>query len=71
MAVSIGPDGSSTSEARKLIDATADYDSSSYDKSPDDKRFLIIRRDPGSVPNQLNVIINWTEELKKLVPKEE
>ena len=70
MAVAVGPDGSNTSEARRLIDATADYDSSSYDKSPDDKRFLIIRRDPDAVPNRLNVILNWTEELKRLVSKE-
>jgi hypothetical protein len=29
--------------------------------SPDGKRFLMIQRDPGSVPRQLNVILNWTQ----------
>jgi hypothetical protein len=29
--------------------------------SPDGKRFLMIRRDEGSVPRQLNVILNWTQ----------
>jgi hypothetical protein len=33
-----------------------------YDTSPDGKRFLMIRRDPGSVPRQLNVILNWSGE---------
>ena len=65
MAVTIGPDGSITSESRRLFDAE-DY--ASYDILPDGKRFLMIRRDPGSVPNQLNVILNWTEELKLKVP---
>jgi serine/threonine protein kinase len=31
----------------------------SYSISPESKRFLMIQRDPGSVPNQLNVILNW------------
>jgi len=33
----------------------------SYDVSPDGKRFLMMRRDEGSVPRQLNVILNWSE----------
>ena len=33
-----------------------------YDVSPDGKRFLMVRRDPGSIPRQLNVILNWTDE---------
>jgi len=33
----------------------------SYSVSPDGKRFLMIQRDPGSVPRQLNVILNWTD----------
>jgi serine/threonine protein kinase len=31
----------------------------SYSVSPDGKRFLMIQRDPESVPHQLNVILNW------------
>jgi serine/threonine protein kinase len=71
MAVTIGPDGS-PSDPYKLFDSVMDYESTynSYDISPDDKKFLIIRQDPGSIPNQLNVILNWTEELQRLVPKE-
>jgi hypothetical protein len=33
----------------------------SYDVSPDGRRFLMIQRDPGSVPRQLNVILNWSD----------
>jgi Tol biopolymer transport system component len=31
----------------------------SYSVAPDGKRILMIQRDPGSAPRQLNVILNW------------
>jgi len=37
-----------------------------YDISPDGQRFLMIRRD--EAPSYINVILNWFEELKRLVP---
>jgi len=37
-----------------------------YDISPDGERFLMIRSD--QVPGQINVVLNWFEELKRLVP---
>jgi len=42
----------------------------SYDISPDDKRFLVIlnaARADEARPPQLNVVLNWSEELKRLV----
>ena len=35
-----------------------------------DGRFLVIRDVPGGTPSvqKINVIVNWTEELKRLVP---
>ena len=42
-----------------------------YDVSPDGKRFLMIKdasTQPAS-PRQLVVVLNWFEELKRLVPK--
>lgn len=39
-----------------------------YDVSPDGKRFLMIRREPGSIPRQLNVILNWSEEVRRSLP---
>jgi Tol biopolymer transport system component len=37
----------------------------SYSLSPDGKRLLMIQRDPASVPRQLNVILNWADELDR------
>jgi hypothetical protein len=40
-----------------------------YDVTPDGRRFVMIK--PGAeeqVPTQVNVVLNWFEELKRLVP---
>jgi len=37
-----------------------------YDLSPDGQRFLMIKRDQAL--GQINVVLNWFEELKRLVP---
>jgi serine/threonine-protein kinase len=42
-----------------------------YDASPDARRFLVIRDaapDAAAPPPQLHVVLNWGEELKRLVP---
>ncbi len=39
-----------------------------YDVSPDGQRFLMVRTPPESEPRQINVVLNWFEELKRLVP---
>jgi serine/threonine-protein kinase len=39
-----------------------------YDVTPDGQRLLMIRRDTESAPRQINVVLNWHEELKRLVP---
>jgi Tol biopolymer transport system component len=42
-----------------------------YDVSPDGKRFLMIKSAPSGTPSaalQLVVVLNWVEELKRLVP---
>lgn len=41
-----------------------------YDVSPDGNRFLMIKAvELGqAAPTQINVVLNWTEELKRLVP---
>ncbi len=38
-----------------------------YDISPDGQRFLMIKAVEGSTA-QINVVLNWFEELKRLVP---
>jgi len=44
------------------------YGSLSYDISPDGQQFLMIERDIEMAPNQLNVVLNWREELQQKVP---
>ena len=70
VAVAIRPDGS-FGAPRRLFDRSNFLFNTlfhSYDVSPDGKRFLMIQRDPGSVPRQLNVILNWSDELDRPAP---
>ena len=39
-----------------------------YDVSPDGQRFLMLKSDAATAPRQLHLIVNWFEELKRLVP---
>jgi hypothetical protein len=42
-----------------------------YDISPDGKRFLTIREPSGETARaELNLVLNWFEELERLVPTE-
>jgi len=70
VAVAFRPDGS-FGAPRRLFDRSnflLNYRFQSYSASPDGKRFLMIRRDEGSVPRQLNVILNWSDEPDRLTP---
>ncbi len=42
-----------------------------YDISRDGLRFVMIQDDQESVPAHINVVLNWFEELKRLVPTED
>ena len=39
-----------------------------YDVSPDGRRFLVLQPVEASGPTELHVVINWFDELKRLVP---
>ncbi len=40
-----------------------------YDVSPDDRRFVMVQRDDvHSVATRLNVVLNFSEELKRRAP---
>ena len=39
-----------------------------YDVSPDGQRFLMIQREQDLKPTEIIVVLNWFEELKRLVP---
>ncbi len=55
-------------EGRFLPVLSGDEPGSSYDISPDGQRFLMIQREQDLVPTEIIVILNWFEELKRLVP---
>ncbi len=57
-------------ERRKLLDLSR-YDSGyvhEFDVSPDGQRFLLIRTEAQSRPTRLDIVVNWFDELKRLVP---
>jgi serine/threonine protein kinase/Tol biopolymer transport system component len=67
VAVPIQADGT-VGAPRRLFDRSKflfNHRFHSYGVSPDGKRFLMIQRDPGSVPRQLNVILNWSDALDR------
>ena len=41
-----------------------------YDVSPDG-RFIVIQRAASATPTEIHVVVNWFEELKRLVPTDE
>jgi Tol biopolymer transport system component len=47
--------------------------SPNYDVSPDGQRFLMLKSDAqeAAAPTQINVVLNWFEELKRRVPTEQ
>ena len=54
-------------ERAYVLSASLPYLSQYHDIAPDGERFLIIKADQAEVP-QINVVLNWFEELKSLVP---
>jgi len=39
-----------------------------YDVYPDGQRFLMVKAEQELAPTQINVVLNWFEELKRRVP---
>ena len=54
-------------EGRYQSGVSAGNPATNYDVAPDG-RFVMIRADESSGPTQINVVLNWFEELKRLVP---
>ena len=52
---------------RVLFQASGFVGQGNYDVSPDGQRFLMIReKESSNSPKELNLILNWSEELKRL-----
>jgi len=56
-------------EGRYLMNSAGEA-SADYDVSADGQRFLMLKpaQQEQAAPTQINVVLNWTEELKRLVP---
>ena len=50
------------------VGRNAGLDDASFAIMPDGERFLMVRYEPAAIPTRINVILNWLEELKRLVP---
>lgn len=49
---------------------SAAADSVNYDVTADGRRFLMVQRDPGVPRIEVQIVLNWFEELKRRVPTE-
>lgn len=54
-------------EGRYAVDPF-NNDARNYDVMPDGQHFVMVRADEEAV--EIRVVLNWTEELKRLVPPE-
>ena len=75
MVVGIGTEPEFEPDAPRVLfegayDLALNVRTPNYDVAPDG-RFLMIRQSEGSSPNQINVVLNWSEELKRLVPRDD
>ena len=73
--VALEPTFTSGGRPRKLFRFAGVYRMSgtatAYDIHPDGKRFVMVSESEGAISarrQQINVVLNWTEELKRLVP---
>jgi len=70
--VNLTGDALSIGDTRKLFEMRAatgrTANHAGYAVSPDGKQFLILRPDPRAIPTQINVVLNWFDELKAKVP---
>ena len=72
-AASVRLDSRATVEAREELFATLPYRNrgvlvAEYDVHPDGERFIMIKRGIEASRPQINVVLNWFEELKQRVP---
>jgi Tol biopolymer transport system component len=59
---------------RKLFDGgwalnpPGEWDYCVFDIMPDGERFVMIRAEPKAIPDRIHVVVNWYDELRRLVP---
>lgn len=50
------------------LNPPGEWDYCDFDVMPDGKHFVMIRGEPKSIPDRINVVLNWYDELRRLVP---
>jgi hypothetical protein len=74
LVVTVSTEGSFTAGAPKLLFEgrfdLAPYGDPHYDVSPDGQRFAMVSLGEEPAPARVQVVVNWLEELKRLVPEE-
>ena len=58
-------------EGLSLLSRGGDTSERDYDLTPDGQRFLMVKRGEESLPTQINVVLNWAEDLKQKVPTDD
>ena len=66
MAVNIETEPSFRASKPRVLFEGAYFDA--YDVAPDGQRFLMVEPVEGTQSTQINVVLNWLDELKRLVP---
>ena len=59
-----------TSGAPKLLFPDSDSFLPLYDVAPDGRHFAVLAVNPDALAREIHVVLNWFEELKRLVPTE-
>ena len=68
LAVAVNPVSGETSRPTMLLVgayAAPEFAANSYDVTADGRRFLMIKQPPELAPRQVNVVLNWLDELKR------
>ena len=61
-----------STKVRKILDTTSYIGLRRYDVARDGEHFVMVAQedDPNATPNGLNLVLNWTEELKRSAPEQ-
>jgi serine/threonine-protein kinase len=67
--VTIRGAGFAAGTPEQLFSGPFELATTDFSISPDGKYFVMVESDPGARPTQVQVVLNWTEELTRLAPQ--
>jgi Tol biopolymer transport system component len=70
MTVPVEPRGTTFSAGAPAVLFSGPFETGSpgFDISPDGTYFVMVEADPSAKPTQIHVVLNWSEELKRIMP---